>query len=198
MTKDWDLVYRQEQPPIWNIGTVQPALAEIIDQDGAVRSDVLDAGCGYGELSLAVAARGYSVVGIDLAPTAIAAATAAAQARGLSNITFVQGDITSFTGYDERFSTVFDSGMLHSLVAEQWDAYLRSVHRASAPGASFYILALAVDAFPKSGLLPVTFAKDELHEVVSKYWAIDEIWPVQCYSNAAQLPGHLLSARKER
>jgi hypothetical protein len=21
--KDWDLVYRQEQPPIWNIGTVQ-------------------------------------------------------------------------------------------------------------------------------------------------------------------------------
>jgi 2-polyprenyl-3-methyl-5-hydroxy-6-metoxy-1,4-benzoquinol methylase len=32
---------------------------------GKFRSDVLDAGCGFAELSLALAADGYSVVGIE-------------------------------------------------------------------------------------------------------------------------------------
>ena len=40
---------------------------------GKFRSDVLDAGCGFGEASLHLAAEGYTVVGIDVTPTAIAA-----------------------------------------------------------------------------------------------------------------------------
>src|SRR5829696_9870126 len=97
---DWDSVYRQEGafegPPPWNIGEPQPELAQLI-REGKIRSDVLDAGCGYAELSLALAADGYTVVGIDLTPTAVAAATEAAQDRALMNATFVQDDITSFT-----------------------------------------------------------------------------------------------------
>jgi SAM-dependent methyltransferase len=197
--KDWDLVYRQEQPPIWNIGTVQPALAEVIKEGGLVRGDVLDAGCGHAELSLELAALGYPVVGIDIAPTALAAATAAAQDRGLGNVTFVQDDITSLTGYDARFSTIFDSGMLHSLPPNEREPYLRSVHLAAAPGASFYIMALAVGAFPASeDLLPATFTEDQLRELVSKYWIVEDVRPVQCYSTAAQLPGHLVVAHKEQ
>ncbi len=75
---DWDSVYREqgvfEGPPPWNIGEPQPELAALIAA-GKVRSDVLDAGCGYAELSLALAADGYTVVGIDITPTAVAAAT---------------------------------------------------------------------------------------------------------------------------
>lgn len=197
--KDWDLVYRQQQPPIWNIGTVQPALAAVIDEAGAVRGDVLDAGCGYAELSLELAARGHTVVGIDVAPTALKVAMTAAEERGLSNVTFIQDDITSFTGYDARFSTIFDSGMLHSLPPNQREPYLRSVHRAAAPGASFYILALAAGAFPESEtLLPATFTEDQLRELVSKYWIVEDIRPVQCYSTAALLPGHLVITHKQQ
>jgi tRNA/tmRNA/rRNA uracil-C5-methylase (TrmA/RlmC/RlmD family) len=71
---------------------------------------VLDAGCGAAELSLALAARGYTVVGIDVAPSAVAAATKAAEDRGLDNATFVCADITAFTGYDNRFSTIRREG----------------------------------------------------------------------------------------
>ena len=53
-----------EGPPPWNIGEPQPELAALIAA-GKVRSDVLDAGCGVAELSLALAADGYTVVGID-------------------------------------------------------------------------------------------------------------------------------------
>src|SRR6185369_17245830 len=115
---NWDSAYRGEGdfvgPPPCNIGEPQPELAAL-HRDGKFRSDVLDAGCGYAELSLALAADGYTVVGIDLTPTAIAAATKAAQERGLSNATFVQADITSFTGYDDAFNTVVDSTLFHSL-----------------------------------------------------------------------------------
>ena len=52
---DWDAAYRQETPPPWSIGRPQPELAVLIDQ-GKVRSDVLDAGCGHAALSLALAA----------------------------------------------------------------------------------------------------------------------------------------------
>jgi 2-polyprenyl-3-methyl-5-hydroxy-6-metoxy-1,4-benzoquinol methylase len=109
---DWDSAYREqgefEGPPPWNIGEPQPELAALIAA-GKFRSDVLDAGCGVAELSLTLAAQGYTVVGIDLTPTAVAAATKAAADRGLTTATFVQADITSFTGYDGRFSTVADS-----------------------------------------------------------------------------------------
>jgi 2-polyprenyl-3-methyl-5-hydroxy-6-metoxy-1,4-benzoquinol methylase len=116
---DWDSVYREqsvfEGPPPWNIGEPQPELAAL-DTAGKARSDVLDAGCGYAEHSLA--AEGYSVVGVDLTPTAIAAATKAAAERGLTNASFVQADITSLTGYDGCFNTVIDSTLFHSLAVE--------------------------------------------------------------------------------
>jgi SAM-dependent methyltransferase len=190
---DWDSTYRQqgafEGPPPWNIGEPQPELAALIAA-GKVKSDVLDAGCGYAELSLTLATDGYTVVGIDLTPTAVAAANKAAQERNLSTASFVQADITSFTGYDGRFSTIIDSTLFHSLPIEGRDGYLRSVHRAAAPGAIYYILVFAKGAFPaEMDFGPNTVTEDELREAVSKYWEIDEIRPAFIHANmAAALP----------
>src|SRR3546814_113018 len=143
---EWDDAYREsgqsQGPPPWNIGEPQPEIAALI-KTGKIHGDVLDAGCGVAELSLAVAAEGHTVVGIDLAPAAVAAATKAAEERGLTSATFVQGDITSFTGYDGRFNTIVDSTLFHSLPVDGRDGYLHSAHRAAAPGAVFYILVFA-------------------------------------------------------
>ncbi|HKH51600.1 MAG TPA: class I SAM-dependent methyltransferase [Mycobacterium sp.] len=189
---DWDDAYQQqgpfEGPPPWNIGEPQPELAALI-RAGKIRSDVLDAGCGYAELSLALAAEGHTVVGIELTPTAVAAATKAAQDRGLSNVTFVQDDITAFTGFDGRFNTVIDSTLFHSLPVEARDDYLRSVQRAAAPGATYYILVFAKAAFPaEMEFGPNTVTEDELRDAVSKYWEIDEIRPAFIHANVIQIP----------
>jgi len=52
-----DSAYREEGdfdgPPPWHIGESQPGLATLIN-GGKFRSDVLDAGCGFAELSLAL------------------------------------------------------------------------------------------------------------------------------------------------
>ena len=189
---DWDSAYRQkgafDGPPPWNIGEPQPELAALV-KAGKIRSDVLDAGCGYAELSLALAADGYTVVGIDLTPTAVAAANKAAQERNLANASFVQADITSFTGYDGRFNTIIDSTLFHSLPVEGRDGYLRSAHRAAAPGASFYILVFAKGAFPAEiETKPNEVDEDELRDAVSKYWEIDEIRSASIHANIPQIP----------
>jgi SAM-dependent methyltransferase len=178
---------------------------------------VLDAGCGFAELSLALAAQGYTVIGVDLTPTAVAAATKAAAERGLSTASFVQADITSFSGYDGRFNTVADSTLFHSLPVEGRDGYLRSVHRAAAPGASYFVLVFAKGAFPaEMEPKPNEVDEDELRTAVSKYWEVDEIRPafihakIPAIANAPfefpahdrdekgrmKLPAYLLTARK--
>lgn len=213
---DWDAAYRQEAPPPWSIGRPQPELAVLIDQ-GKVRSDVLDAGCGHAELSLALAARGYTVVGLDASPTAVAAATAAATGRGLTTATFAQADVTHFGGYDGRFSTILDSGLFHALPPERRQDYLRSISRAAAPGAALYILAFAAGALGDSpGPGPRGFTEIELRDAVGQLWRVDDIRPAMLYGNAGALasapdllerlerdheghflaPGFLLSAHK--
>jgi SAM-dependent methyltransferase len=189
---DWDDAYREqgefEGPPPWNIGEPQPELAALIAA-GKFRSDVLDAGCGYAELSLALAAQGYTVVGIDLTSTAVAAASKAAAERGLTNASFAQADITDFTGYDGRFNTVADSTLFHSLPVEGRDGYLNSVHRAAAPGASYFVLVFAKDAFPaEMDTKPNAVDEDELREAVSKYFEVDEIRPAYIHANIPQVP----------
>jgi SAM-dependent methyltransferase len=192
---DWDNAYQQgvfEGPPPWNIGEPQPELAALIAA-GKVRSDVLDAGCGYAELSLELAARGYTVVGLDLTPTAVAAATEAARERGLATASFAQADITDFSSYPAgstgRFSTVIDSTLFHSLPVEGRDRYLRAVHQAAAPGADYYVLVFAKGAFPAEiDTKPNEVDSDELRAAVGRYWEIDDIRPAFIHANAPTNP----------
>ncbi|MGE2834070.1 SAM-dependent methyltransferase [Mycobacterium sp. SMC-4] len=191
---DWDSAYRGEgnfegDPP-WSIGEPQPELAALW-RAGKFRSEVLDAGCGHAELSLALAADGYTVTGVDISPTAIAAATAAAAGRGLAErATFVAADITELNGFEGRFSTVVDSTLFHSLPVESRDAYLRSVHRAAAPGAGYFVLAFAKGAFPEEmSPGPNEVSELELREAVSPYWVIDDIRPALIHSNVPKTPG---------
>ncbi|OBI21109.1 SAM-dependent methyltransferase [Mycobacterium sp. E2327] len=215
---DWDAAYRQETPPPWSIGRPQPELAALIDE-GKIRSDVLDSGCGHAELSLALAARGYTVVGLDASATAVEAAAATAAERGLTTATFAQADVTNFRGYDGRFSTILDSGLFHALPPESRQDYLQSIFRAAAPGAALYILAFAAGALgPQSADRPGPrgFTETELHDAVAELWQVDDLRPAKLYGNAGALaasrdplpelefdtdghfmaPGFLLSAHK--
>ncbi|BBX27259.1 class I SAM-dependent methyltransferase [Mycolicibacterium alvei] len=179
---DWDDAYRQESPPPWSIGAPQPEFVRLIEQ-GKVHGEVLDSGCGHAALSLALAERGYTVVGLDASPTAIAAASAGAVERGLTTVSFAQADMTTFTGYDGRFDTVLDSGLLHALPIDGRQAYLEAIHRASAPEARLYILAFATRPFGDGAPGPNGFTADELHDTVATRWTVDEVRPAKLYGN---------------
>jgi SAM-dependent methyltransferase len=192
-TMDWDSAYREdgffEGPPPWNIGEPQPVIAELI-RSGALRSDVLDAGCGHGEVSLALAAASYTVVGLELSETAVAWARRSAAQRGLRNATFEQADVTAFTGYDGRFSSVIDCTLFHALPVDKRDAYLKSVHRSAALGADYYILVFAKGAYPADMVSkPNEVDAYELHSAVGRYFDIDFIRPAPILAKIEALPG---------
>lgn len=176
--------------PPWSIGEPQPELAALIEQ-GKVHGDVLDVGCGEAAVSLYLAESGYTTVGLDLSPTAIELARAEAARRGIGNASFEVADISAFTGYDGRFGTILDSTLFHSIPVEAREGYQQSIVRAAAPGASYFALVFDRAGMPEGPANPVT--ADELREVVSKYWVIDEIRPARIHGNIpdglAAMPG---------
>lgn len=164
--------------PPWSIGEPQPELAALIEQ-GKFHGDVLDAGCGEAAISLHLAERGFTTVGLDQSPTAIELAKAEAAKRGLANATFDVADISDFGGYDGRFGTIVDSTLFHSMPVELREGYQQSIVRAAAPGASYFVLVFDKAGMPDSPANPVT--EDELRDIVSKYWTIDEIRPARIH-----------------
>ena len=189
---DFDPAYRGEaaefsggRPP-WSLGEPQPEIAALIDQ-GKIRGDVLDAGCGEAALALHMAALGHNAVGLDASPTAIKLAKAEAARQGLTKATFEVADITDFTswptGSEARFNTIVDSTLFHSMPVELRDGYQRSIVRAAAPGASYFVLVFDRTGMPEGPANPVT--EDELRDVVSRYWVIDEIRHARIHANFA-------------
>ncbi|WP_094285617.1 class I SAM-dependent methyltransferase [Mycobacterium lehmannii] len=180
----FDNAYKGEMPemsgakPPWSIGEPQPELMTLIEE-GRFQGDVLDAGCGEAALAIHLAERGYTTVGLDQSPTAIELARQEAARRGLTNATFDVADISDFSGYDGRFGTIVDSTLFHSMPVELRDGYQRSIVRAAAPGASYFVLVFDRAGMPNGPANPVT--EDELRDVVSKCWTIDEIRPARIH-----------------
>jgi SAM-dependent methyltransferase len=147
---------------------------------------VLDAGCGEAALSLYLAERGYRTVGLDLSATAIRFAREDAARRGLSGARFEVADISAFTGYDGRFSTIVDSTLFHSMPAELRVGYQQSILRAAAPGASYFVLAFDSAGVPVGTVNSVT--ADELRDVVATYWTVDQIRPARIHVAVENFP----------
>lgn len=188
---DWDAAYRNQifaGPPPWNIGEAQPEIATVID-GGQVRSPVLDVGCGVGDVTFLLAARGYDAVGIDLSSVAIAIAAKEAQDRGLSQATFIEGDVRELE-FGEEFNTVIDCTLFHSLPVQARDGYLRGVRDAAAHGAALYMLVFTTDALPPDSPFPVPnlVTEREVREAVAKYWEIDDVRPAFVYVQLPDVP----------
>jgi SAM-dependent methyltransferase len=186
----FDSAYRGEanemglgNKPPWSIGEPQPEIAALIVA-GKIHGDVLDAGCGEAATALALAEQGFTTVGLDQSSTAIKLARDEAAKRGLTNATFDVADISAFTGYDGRFGTVIDSTLFHSMPVELRDGYQQSIVRAAAPGASYFVLVFDRAGMPQGPANPVT--EQELRDVVSKYWVIDEIRPARIHANVPE------------
>lgn len=90
-------------------------LEKMPDPNGTPR--VLVAGCGTGRHAL-IAALSYAdsqILAVDLSRTSLAYAMRKAHEHGISNITFMQADILTLRGLEERFDVIESIGVLHHL-----------------------------------------------------------------------------------
>uniref|UniRef100_UPI00286A23D3 SAM-dependent methyltransferase n=1 Tax=Sphingomonas sp. TaxID=28214 RepID=UPI00286A23D3 len=76
--------------------------AELVDRIGIGAGEkVLDLGCGDGTTALPAAERGADVTGVDIAANLVAAGNRRAEAAGLSNIKFEEGDASSLESIED-------------------------------------------------------------------------------------------------
>lgn len=131
--------YLTGEPP-WVIGEAQPAVVAA-EAEGLIRGRVLDLGCGTGEHTVLLAARGYTVVGADSAPAAVERAHAVAAVRGV-DATFVEADAlhpTELRGFD----TVLDSALFHIFDTDDQARYADALRDVVVDGGRVVLLGLA-------------------------------------------------------
>ena len=155
-TEFWNTVYDNDTAP-WVIGEPQPAVLEI-ESAGLISGRVLDIGTGAGEHTIALAARGYDVLGVDLSPSAVEYARRNAADKAVPTARFQVVDAVRL-GADPAaaaelgvFDTIVDSALFH-VFRDEPDTratYVRALHALCAPGGLVHLLALS-DSEPGIG-----------------------------------------------
>lgn len=167
----WEASYLGEPAP-WDIGRPQPAVTRVV-ADGGFAGAVLDVGCGTGENSLHIAATGLDVLGVDVAPTALAIARAKSEARGIP-AHFTAADAFHLERLGRTFDTVLDCGLFHTFDDEERPDYVASLAQVTVPAGKLYVLCFS-DEGPEPGPHPVRRDEFEVSFNAESGWRIQGI-----------------------
>jgi len=143
--------------------------------EGGFAGAVLDAGCGTGENTLYVASLGLSVLGVDVAETALATARAKADDRGIE-VELAAADAFELERLGRRFEMVLDCGLFHTCDADERPGYVASLASVTEQGGTLYVLCFSDDG-PDTGPYPVR--QDELRAAFNPGagWSVAAIEP---------------------
>jgi SAM-dependent methyltransferase len=123
------LPWHREEPP----ALLQRAVAERPTPGRA-----LDVGCGEGVYAVWLAQQGFSVVGLDFVPAALAATRARAEQAGV-DVEVHEGDVVDYEP-PSAFDVVLDSGCLHHLPKAKVGAYRDRLDQWLAPGGDYVLV----------------------------------------------------------
>jgi 2-polyprenyl-3-methyl-5-hydroxy-6-metoxy-1,4-benzoquinol methylase len=126
------LPWHREQPP---------ALLERAVARQTTRGRALDLGCGQGVHAVYLAQQGFSVVGVDFVPAAVAAARTRAARAGVQ-VELLEGDVVDYEA-PSAFDLVLDSGCLHHLPRGRVGAYRIRLDEWLAPGGDYVLVHFA-------------------------------------------------------
>jgi SAM-dependent methyltransferase len=169
----WDASYHDGPAP-WDVGQPQPAIVQLASK-GGLAGAVLDAGCGTGENALYLASLGLSVLGVDVAETALAAARAKAADRGIA-VEFVAADALQLERLWRMFQTVLDCGLFHTFDGDERPGYVASLASVTEHNGTLYVLCFS-DVGPDIGPHPIS--QEELRAAFnpSNGWNVVAIEP---------------------
>lgn len=135
----WKRTWEQAVTP-WDLGTVTPAVAELLARDLLPPGRVLVPGCGSGYDVVAMAGPSRRAVGLDLSELAVQRAQQLAEGKeGAQFAEFVSGDFFSFAA-DPPFDAIFDHTFFVALEPSMRAAWAETMARLLAPSGQLITL----------------------------------------------------------
>jgi SAM-dependent methyltransferase len=122
--------------------------------EGGFTGAVLDAGCGTGENALHLASLGLSVLGVDVAETALAIAREKADGRGIK-VEFAVADALQLERLGRIFETALDCGLFHTFDGDERTRYAASLTSVTKRDGTLFLLCFSDDG-PDTGPHPVS------------------------------------------
>ena len=129
----FDLQYRFSKPR-WDSGVTPPEVVALIG-GGVAPGRALDLGCGTGTNSIYLAQHGFSTVGVDYSPKAIATARDKAMRAGVA-VDWHVADVTRLEFLNSPFDFVLDLGCLHTINPADRIRYAANLERLMRSGKS--------------------------------------------------------------
>ncbi|WP_328472517.1 methyltransferase domain-containing protein [Actinoplanes sp. NBC_00393] len=151
-------------------------LARLVEFAEPVAGDVcLDVACGTGLVARALAERTRHVTALDLTPEMLATGKAGADAEGVRNVVFQQGDATRLPFLDASFSLVISRFSLHQVAEPALVA--AEMARVCRPGGRVVIADLVRDPELPGDPDRVERLRDPSHGTMQTVAAIEALLP---------------------
>jgi len=142
--QDWEERY-QNGDTGWDRGVYSPSLSAWLAEDGPkVGSRVLVPGCGRGHEVVHLAGLGYSVTGIDLAPSAVSHLKQTLRELGLPAEVLL-ADLFAYRP-DTPFDAVYEQTCLCAIPPARREEYERLLHGWIKPGGTLFALFMQTGA----------------------------------------------------
>jgi len=136
---EWQNLYRDKPTEAmpWFFAELDPDVEAMLAEVGITRGRLLDLGTGPGTQAIELAARGFDVIGTDIATGAIEAATARSRERGVE-VDFRIDDVLK-SELRETFDVIVDRGCFHVFEPEKRQDYVAMVAARLAPTGSLLL-----------------------------------------------------------
>ena len=184
-----------EGVPPWDIARPQPEFVRLCSS-GEIVGRVLDIGCGTGENAIHFASAGHPTWGIDFARNAVRKARAKAAGRSLP-VTFRFADVLDLRALGERFDTVTDCGLFHTLSDSDRPIYAASVGSVLRSGGRLFILCFSEEE-PTDWGGPRRVTQKELRSTFGEGWEVHSIEPAKFATTEPGIEGRAWRARFDR
>jgi SAM-dependent methyltransferase len=172
---DWETRYQRSKPEElpWNAGGPDPDLVRLVESGRIPAGQALDMGTGPGHDAVFLLHQGFSVIAIDISPSAVRLARENASNAGVFGF-FQTGDIRKIPVEKGFFDFVNDRGCFHVLSDDDRATAVSEIKRVL-KSRGLYLLRVFSDKEPP-GDGPHRFTRKELEDLFSKDFRILEFW----------------------